>query len=96
MTITLEDLEQRLNKVKDQHARLLKILKGRNITSFHSPKVVQMIEQYEPQLKPRCEDLIRDAGIITLRDGHSPRLDYVKAFSYMCLGKCVGRNLEDW
>jgi hypothetical protein len=94
--MTIEELEFRLAKIKEQHAKVMRVLKCEGVTSFYNTKVVGIVERYEPQMKPRCEDLIKYCGIYTAKNGYSEKTDYIKNFAFAALGKAIGKNLEDW
>lgn len=94
--MTIEILEQRLDKIKNQHARVMRIIKAEGITTLYNPKVMAIVERNEPQMGPRCEDIIRSAGAYTAKHGFCERTDYIKNFAYAALGKAIGCNLEDW
>ena len=95
MIRSVEELETHLDRIREEHDRLLKVLTARGIEKHYSKEARKVIDKNFPLLGAACKKLIEHAGVFTERDGHSRRLDYIKNVLYGVYGKCLGVDLSE-
>jgi hypothetical protein len=93
--MTLEILEERLDRIRREFSELLAILKKKNIDHHYNEEVKAIISKYYPRLELRSRDIINLSGQYTEINGNSRRLDYIKNATFLILGYCIGEDLSE-
>lgn len=96
MKLTIENLEFRVDAIRKKHEELVGMLEFKQLKTFYSQEVVDLVGLHFPRLEKEIRVMINDCLRYTEAHGHSERLDYVKNVLYKVLGKCVGEDLSDY